>query len=109
MAQIGAFGDPGRDPRSWCVTVAYAALVPSGLDIEAAVSSAAISELFACVTLCEGAICHYTVQHTFEHGYWTRILRTHGMLHAPGKSSCAAALRKEAHSVPAQQDICREA
>ncbi|CAL5226759.1 g9612 [Coccomyxa viridis] len=36
LEQIGAFGDPGRDPRSWCVTVAYAALVPSGLDIEAA-------------------------------------------------------------------------
>jgi 8-oxo-dGTP diphosphatase len=29
LAQIGAFGDPGRDPRGWCVTVAYAALVPS--------------------------------------------------------------------------------
>ncbi len=27
--QVGAFGDPGRDPRGWCVTVAYAALVPS--------------------------------------------------------------------------------
>jgi len=33
LVQIGAFGDPGRDPRGWCVTVAYAALVPSGLDI----------------------------------------------------------------------------
>ena len=38
LVQIGAFGDPGRDPRGWCVTVAYAALVPSGLDIKAAVS-----------------------------------------------------------------------
>ncbi len=27
--QVGAFGDPGRDPRGWCVSVAYAALVPS--------------------------------------------------------------------------------
>ena len=27
--QGGAFGDPGRDPRGWCVSVAYAALVPS--------------------------------------------------------------------------------
>ncbi|KAK9918397.1 hypothetical protein WJX75_003788 [Coccomyxa subellipsoidea] len=29
LTQVGAFGDPGRDPRGWCVSVAYAALVPS--------------------------------------------------------------------------------
>lgn len=29
LFQVGAFGDPGRDPRGWCVTVAYTALVPS--------------------------------------------------------------------------------
>eukprot|EP00201_Polytomella_parva_P020153 CAMPEP_0175042352 /NCGR_PEP_ID=MMETSP0052_2-20121109/2511_1 /TAXON_ID=51329 ORGANISM="Polytomella parva, Strain SAG 63-3" /NCGR_SAMPLE_ID=MMETSP0052_2 /ASSEMBLY_ACC=CAM_ASM_000194 /LENGTH=219 /DNA_ID=CAMNT_0016305145 /DNA_START=132 /DNA_END=791 /DNA_ORIENTATION=- len=29
FTQVGAFGDPGRDPRGWTVTVAYAALVPS--------------------------------------------------------------------------------
>eukprot|EP00775_Hariotina_reticulata_P006786 gene6786-7003_t len=29
LIQTGAYGDPGRDPRGWCVTVAYAALVPS--------------------------------------------------------------------------------
>ncbi|PNW85500.1 hypothetical protein CHLRE_03g189450v5 [Chlamydomonas reinhardtii] len=29
MTQVGAFGDPGRDPRGWTITVAYAALVPS--------------------------------------------------------------------------------
>ncbi|GBF96904.1 nudix hydrolase [Raphidocelis subcapitata] len=28
FVQVGAFGDPGRDPRGWTVTVAYAALVP---------------------------------------------------------------------------------
>ena len=34
---MGAFGDPGRDPRGWCVTVAYAALVPStSLGVKAA-------------------------------------------------------------------------
>ncbi|KAL4422704.1 hypothetical protein ABPG75_008901 [Micractinium tetrahymenae] len=29
LTQVGAFGDPGRDPRGWCVTVAYGAIVPS--------------------------------------------------------------------------------
>ncbi|KIY99197.1 7,8-dihydro-8-oxoguanine triphosphatase [Monoraphidium neglectum] len=28
LVQVGAFGDPGRDPRGWTVTVCYAALVP---------------------------------------------------------------------------------
>lgn len=37
--QVGAFGDPGRDPRGWTVTVAYAALVPStDIGVKAAVS-----------------------------------------------------------------------
>ena len=27
--QVGAFGTPGRDPRGWCITVAFAALVPT--------------------------------------------------------------------------------
>ena len=36
--QFGAFGDPGRDPRGWTVTVAYVALVPSTkLGVKAAV------------------------------------------------------------------------
>jgi ADP-ribose pyrophosphatase YjhB (NUDIX family) len=29
LEQVGAFGDPGRDPRGWTVTVAYCAVVPS--------------------------------------------------------------------------------
>mmetsp|Transcript_18084 Transcript_18084/g.30972 ORF Transcript_18084/g.30972 Transcript_18084/m.30972 type:complete len:206 (+) Transcript_18084:116-733(+) len=29
LTQVGAFGNPGRDPRGWTITVAYAALVPS--------------------------------------------------------------------------------
>jgi len=29
LSQVGAFGDPGRDPRGWTITVAYAALVPT--------------------------------------------------------------------------------
>ena len=29
LLQVGAFGDPGRDPRGWTISVAYAAVVPS--------------------------------------------------------------------------------
>eukprot|EP00877_Chromochloris_zofingiensis_P007718 jgi/Chrzof1/319/Cz01g11080.t1 len=29
LIQNGMFGDPGRDPRGWCVTAGYAALVPT--------------------------------------------------------------------------------
>lgn len=37
--QVGSYGDPGRDPRGWTVTVAYAAVVPSTeLGVKAAVS-----------------------------------------------------------------------
>lgn len=38
--QVGSYGDPGRDPRGWTVTVAYAAVVPSTeLGVKAAVSA----------------------------------------------------------------------
>lgn len=38
--QVGSYGDPGRDPRGWTVTVAYAAVVPSiELGVKAAVSA----------------------------------------------------------------------
>jgi len=33
LKQIGCFGDPGRDPRGWTVTVAYAGLVPSSTEL----------------------------------------------------------------------------
>jgi ADP-ribose pyrophosphatase YjhB (NUDIX family) len=29
LTQVGAYGDPGRDPRGWTITVAYCAIVPS--------------------------------------------------------------------------------
>lgn len=43
-SQVGAFGDPGRDPRGWTVTVAYAALVPRSARerVAAAVSRASL-------------------------------------------------------------------
>ena len=35
--QVGAFGDPGRDPRGWTITVAYGAVVPdTNLGVKAA-------------------------------------------------------------------------
>ena len=43
--QVGAFGDPGRDPRGWCVSVAYAALLPSTMTATAAVGARASSTL----------------------------------------------------------------
>lgn len=37
LHQLGAFGDPGRDPRGWTVTVAYGCVIPhTGLRVEAA-------------------------------------------------------------------------
>lgn len=33
LTQLGAFGDPGRDPRGWTVTIAYLARVRPG-DVE---------------------------------------------------------------------------
>ena len=47
LEQLYTFGDVGRDPRGWVVTVAYFALVPEGsLDIAAA-SDAADAQWFA--------------------------------------------------------------
>lgn len=47
LEQLYSFGDVGRDPRGWVVTVAYFALVPEGsLDIAAA-SDAADAQWFA--------------------------------------------------------------
>lgn len=40
LLQTGTYGDPGRDPRGWTVTVAYAAVAPSTeLGVKAAVSA----------------------------------------------------------------------
>ncbi|KDD76483.1 hypothetical protein H632_c210p0, partial [Helicosporidium sp. ATCC 50920] len=36
LVQVGAFGDPGRDPRGWTVTVAYALAVPRTKPVEGA-------------------------------------------------------------------------
>lgn len=39
LQQVKAYGDAGRDPRGWCVTVAHAALVPSTDDLGVQVRS----------------------------------------------------------------------
>lgn len=31
--QVGAFGDPGRDPRGWTVSVVFGVVLPAGLPI----------------------------------------------------------------------------
>lgn len=37
LQQVGAYGEPGRDPRGWTVTVGFAALVPhTDLGVQAA-------------------------------------------------------------------------
>lgn len=47
LTQIGAYGDPGRDPREHVVTVAYFALVRLGAQAVAAATDAAQAAWFA--------------------------------------------------------------
>ena len=83
VAQIGAFGDPGRDPRGWCVSVAYAALVPSSLDVQAAVSTITLLELsrtckpLSCTWTCHHSHCYPTLSQTSDalQGKMLRICR----------------------------------
>ncbi len=35
LIEVGSFGDPGRDPRGWVVSVAWAALLPSATEAAA--------------------------------------------------------------------------
>lgn len=46
LEQLRAFGDPGRDPRTWVITVAYTALVPSDQLVLRADTDAADARLF---------------------------------------------------------------
>jgi 8-oxo-dGTP diphosphatase len=46
LTQVGAFGDPGRDPRGHTVTVAFLAVVPAGGQQVRAGSDAAVAQWF---------------------------------------------------------------
>ncbi len=46
LEQLRAFGDPGRDPRTWVITVAYTALIPSDQIILRAATDAADARWF---------------------------------------------------------------
>lgn len=65
LVQVGAFGDPGRDPRGWTVTVCFAALVPpdarSGIQ---AADDAADARLFPVTELPPLAFDHKLVVRT---------------------------------------------
>lgn len=64
MIQVGAFGDAGRDPRGWTITVAFAALVPADIDGVKAADDAAEAEWFDITSLPELAFDHKLVVRT---------------------------------------------
>jgi 8-oxo-dGTP diphosphatase len=47
LEQLKAFGDPGRDPRTWVITVAYTALIPSDTVVLRADTDAADARWFS--------------------------------------------------------------
>ena len=51
LEQLRAFGDPGRDPRTWVITVAYTALLPSDRLVLRADADAADARWFPLVDL----------------------------------------------------------
>lgn len=66
LRQVETFGDPGRDPRGWTVTVVYGAVVdPSVRELSKAADDAAEAEWFDCSggTLPDMAFDHDLVVH----------------------------------------------
>ena len=51
LEQFRAFGDPGRDPRTWVITVAYTALIPSDKVVLRADTDAADARWFPLIAL----------------------------------------------------------
>eukprot|EP00128_Syssomonas_multiformis_P017479 Colp12_sorted_trinity150504_noHs@4895 len=64
LTQVGAFGEPGRDPRGWTVTVAYMGLVPTTeLGVKAA-DDAQDAQWFDVKALPDLAFDHRKIIHT---------------------------------------------
>ncbi|CAK0786355.1 hypothetical protein CVIRNUC_009568 [Coccomyxa viridis] len=84
LEQIGAFGDPGRDPRGWCVSVAYAALVPPGMGVQAA-DDAAEAEWFD--------VSQPPSKLAFDHKLIIRTAFEHLLKQHTGKGDLADSLR----------------
>jgi len=51
LVQCGAFGDPGRDPRGWTITVAFCGKLEAGEGIPTAGDDAANAKWFGCSEL----------------------------------------------------------
>ncbi|KAL3143598.1 hypothetical protein ABBQ38_002395 [Trebouxia sp. C0009 RCD-2024] len=92
LTQVGTFGDPGRDPRGWQVSVAYAALVPStDMGVKAA-DDATEAEWYDITKLPALA---------FDHKLIIRTAFEHLLQHSQTKSTegLAAALQKGAKNL----------
>ena len=72
VVQTGAYGDPGRDPRGWAVSVAFAAVVPStDVATQAGVSKGAQWSAASCAA--ELTMPHCRMMPAKHSGFrWTR-------------------------------------
>ena len=83
-AQVGAFGDPGRDPRGWQISAAYAALVPS-------------TEMGVKAAVCQ--IAHvYTEAPTSNFGLLSSHKSEHDKLHLPAEGQLKGKLKTRQHN-----------
>jgi 8-oxo-dGTP diphosphatase len=69
LSQVGTFGDPGRDPRGWYISVAYMAIVPEGTEAVAA-DDARAAKWFALDALPELAFDHAQIIAQAQERLW---------------------------------------